>query len=1191
MGRKNDSIFVRTSKGMLEPFDRQKIVNSLMNEAGLDQTVAEAVAHEVEVELRHMDLEFVSAPLIRELVNVKLLEHKHEEARKVYTRVGLPINDVERMMAGTHWYSKENANLQRNPETVHKLIADHVIREYTMLKILPVELGDMHMKGAIHIHELEYFPSRPFCASHDARFFFKHGFIADGTGTHTAVAGPAKKAEVALLHALKVLQASQVNCGGGQGLHDFNVFMAPYLRGLNYEALKQLAQTMFFELGEMYVARGGQTVFSSVSLEPGVPKTYESLPAVGPGGKNVGVYGDYSEEATRFFDAILDVALDGDYMGKPFNWPKLEVRLTHDWMKKYEKEYLLSSQLAAKFGSTYYFNAGAPYMPGEMICVQCFPAYEVIPTLIDGHFELKEIGEIVEEEKPQEVVKAQDATWLVPSRHIEVLTIDSEFHPSWKRVNALLRRAGENEVIRFRTRDGRTLHVTKDHPMVVYRNGSLKVVPAKDLREGEFLIELMRYEIIAEALNEINVPDVLDKLGILYTTRNGKVRIRYGKVWVPAKIPINRDFMRLLGYYLAEGCSDLKKSTKDRRAKVRISFNPSEVDAIEEVKGIVDRLFGLKPSISVERDGKRNATVIGINSKIVTELFLEYLKVGRDSNSKRVPSLVFTLPEYLIQEMLDAYFLGDGYCRRNAGSISIEAATTSRELAYGLQYALMRLGIGTTIRLSGRTHRISIQGGIFLPRFIEGCPSILRGREFEYNPTRHHSSMSEALPASWVNINAIEGGYTRTIIQNAQHQNLNVGLELVPPEAWMDETLQRILATSTHLIEVREVTHLKYDGYVYDLEVEENHLLFAGHGLLTHNCCRYYMVHSDWNDQKDLINGTVRGGIIQNTTVNMPQCAYEAKGDDDRLFEGIRARMEASRDVSLIKANEIKKRLVEGFLPFLVQPIDDEPYKMEWCEYDYHDGRLHPNSKQSHTLEGTPYLEPDRQGATIGALGLNEMLKAHVGEWLHEGDEAWRFGLKTIQYMRGVVEEFTKETGTHFGVVQSPAESCAHRLAMIDVERYGPKAVVQGEPEVGENGAPSVYYTNSTHVPVSAQIPLETRIRIESSFHPLFNGGTIMHVFLGEAFPDSEALWRMTERIATKTLVGYFAYTKDVTICKHCKHVNYGLLEECPDCGAKGGLLEHWSRITGYYQEVSGWNAGKKAELRDRFRYGASPVT
>lgn len=177
MKYKNNHITsVRTSKGVIEPFNSQKIRDSLVSEARLDEKIAEEIASEVEVEIRHMDLEFVSAPLIREIVNVKLLERGLEDARKVYTRVGLPVADVEKMIVGKHWFSKENANLQQNPETIHKLIADTVIREYTMLKTIPTQLGDLHLKGAIHIHELEYFPTRPFCQSHDARFFFKNGF-------------------------------------------------------------------------------------------------------------------------------------------------------------------------------------------------------------------------------------------------------------------------------------------------------------------------------------------------------------------------------------------------------------------------------------------------------------------------------------------------------------------------------------------------------------------------------------------------------------------------------------------------------------------------------------------------------------------------------------------------------------------------------------------------------------------------------------------------------------------------------------------------------------------------------------------------------------------------------------------------------------------------------------------------------
>ena len=35
----------------------------------------------------------------------------------------------------------------------------------------------------------------------------------------------------------------------------------------------------------------------------------------------------------------------------------------------------------------------------------------------------------------------------------------------------------------------------------------------------------------------------------------------------------------------------------------------------------------------------------------------------------------------------------------------------------------------------------------------------------------------------------------------------------------------------------------------------------------------------------------------------------------------------------------------------------------------------------------------------------------------------------------------------------------------------------------------------------------------------------------------------------------------------------------------EGNAIQHWSRITGYYQNVAGWNKGKVAELHDRKRF------
>ena len=676
---------VRTSRLTMEDFDPRKIVDSLVREAGLDVRTAEEIAREIADIIARARLKFLSAPLIRELVNYALLERGLEEARKRYTRVGMPIYDVERLLE--HGLN-ENANLAVNPESIHKWAADRLFIEHALLT-MPGHIADAHMKGLIHIHDLEYWSvGRPFCLSHDPRFILKRGLLIDGTGLHSAVAGPAKHWEVAICHMCEWLGAMQVHCAGGQGLEYFNICLAPFLAGRPYREYKQAAQMFIYNMEQMYVARGGQTVFSSIATQPDVPDFVAELPAVLPGGKMSEslTYGDFAEEARLFFRAIVEVYLEGDWHGKPFNFPKLEVKLTEEGLEKCEEEYLLVSELAAKFGTPYFLNQIPDYMP--KIC---------------------------------------------------------------------------------------------------------------------------------------------------------------------------------------------------------------------------------------------------------------------------------------------------------------------------------------------------------------------------------HSQ-----------------------------------------------------------------------------------------------CCRLLLFGEEDNekDQEDFYEGRVRTTCLHYTTVNLPRVAYEAGGDDDTLFDILRERMELAKESLLVRREVVAKALRSGRLPLLAMDVGN----------------------------GDTYYPLDRAWHNVGFVGLNEMLKAHTGFELHEDRDAWRFGLRVVKFMSEVCREFAEETGLRWALLQTPAESAAHRLALIDLREFGDKAVVQGDRRTG-----AVYYTNSSHVRPSADIPLMRRLMIEGSFHPLTTGGAIAHVWLGERRPDPGALWSLTKKIAMRTNISYFAHTLDYTVCPRCWTVEPGLRERCPSCGHEG--VEWYSRVTGYYSRVSRWNAGKKAELLDRHRY------
>ncbi|MCD4801131.1 MAG: anaerobic ribonucleoside-triphosphate reductase, partial [Methanococcoides sp.] len=268
---------VRTTDGHMVNWDRNIVVNQLLKETTLSEWYhnissiskdeAHDIAKETEKRIRGMNIKFLSGPLIRELVNMILLERGHLEWRNVSTRVGSPVFDACEIDQGSGFEANENANLQENAETSHKKKADKISKEQYLL-LLPPKIADLHLNGDLHIHDLEYFGTRAFCQDWDLRYFFYYGLMPDGSGAKASVAGPAMKAEVAMLHAVKALGSAQTNFAGGQGFYNFLTFCAPFFEGKPYKEIEQLMQMFIYEMTQMMVARGGQLVFSSVQLSP-----------------------------------------------------------------------------------------------------------------------------------------------------------------------------------------------------------------------------------------------------------------------------------------------------------------------------------------------------------------------------------------------------------------------------------------------------------------------------------------------------------------------------------------------------------------------------------------------------------------------------------------------------------------------------------------------------------------------------------------------------------------------------------------------------------------------------------------------------------------------------------------------------------------------------------------------------------
>lgn len=298
------SIKVRTSKNVLESFDRSKITESLVKETRIPRAVAEEVAEDVENDIRRLQLKNVSTPLIREMVNATLLQKRLADVKARYSRVGLPVYDVKELI--------DNVKL-RTPYELNEFFGNQMLAEYTLTRVLPQKISEAYYNSDIYIDSLEQFITCPRSMQNDLRPFFKEGVLVEDI----IRTGPAKKADVAALHAVRVMLTSRNYVGRGAGIDFFNIFMAPYIRRKNKIEIMQICQGFLYELNKFHVNDGAY--FINMDLK--IPDFLKDKEAIGPGGKVVGKYSDYEEEAQKFLRFFLETMNKGDHSGTPFRRP------------------------------------------------------------------------------------------------------------------------------------------------------------------------------------------------------------------------------------------------------------------------------------------------------------------------------------------------------------------------------------------------------------------------------------------------------------------------------------------------------------------------------------------------------------------------------------------------------------------------------------------------------------------------------------------------------------------------------------------------------------------------------------------------------------------------------------------------------------------------------------------------------
>jgi UDPglucose 6-dehydrogenase len=422
-----------------------------------------------------------------------------------------------------------------------------------------------------------------------------------------------------------------------------------------------------------------------------------------------------------------------------------------------------------------------------------------------------------------------------PPLPLETLTWDGETGRSrFAGVSAVTRRASLGEIIELRTKMGRRIRCTPDHPFVTRRGivlaeelttddwlplaqgfeGEVHDHPVLDVLEGLAMVGAGEDDVIVRAPQVLAMGPTEMRARLPEATagrrmdirRNGALRLSEARLlglslagasvgtarngtYVPTELPGDERFWRIVGLYVAEGhCG-----ADGRRRRLQWSFHPTqEEDLVEEVRSFWES-HGVKAAVV----RKETSSGVTVSSRVLAGWWLGVLGLGANCYEQRVPELIWDAPAAHKRSFLSGLWRGDGSCSfvSRGSSVVLEYGTVSRELADGVLRLLGDLGVTARLKV-GRTKKSTVDTYWLVVSGAQQVEELL-----DLVAPRRREAVRSAL------------GRTKRIAPT--------GYARESGSAW---------------VRIVEATRRPHRGHVYSLEVPGTETFVTTAGLVAHNC-------------------------------------------------------------------------------------------------------------------------------------------------------------------------------------------------------------------------------------------------------------------------------------------------------------------------------------------------------------------
>lgn len=337
-----------------------------------------------------------------------------------------------------------------------------------------------------------------------------------------------------------------------------------------------------------------------------------------------------------------------------------------------------------------------------------------------------------------------------------------------------------------------------------------------------------------------------------------------------------------------------------------------------------------------------------------------------------------------------------------------------------------------------------------------------------------------------------------------------------------------------------------YPDYISAKKMREN---YEGNVFSCMGCRSFLTPWKDKNGNYQF-EGRFNQGVV---SINLPQIALTAKGDEEKFWPLLEERLSLCFDALMCRHHALEGTLSN------VSPI-------HW-QYGAI-ARLKKGEKIDKLLHN------GYSTISLGYIGVYETTKIMTGV-SHTDPKGTNFALRLMQRLRLACDTWKLETGIGFGLYGTPAESLCYRFAEIDKKKFGEIK------DVTDKG----YYTNSYHVDVREKIDAFSKFKFEEQFQKISSGGAISYVEIPNMRHNLEALEDVVRFIYEN--IQYAEFNTKSDYCHKCGYdgeiiINDDLEWECPQCHNKDKNKMNVTRRTCGYLGENFWNVGKTKEINSR---------